>query len=220
MAAFGQQQFQDFEPEDGQFAFYSDNLYALYASTVASELLAGDLVRKCQMLVTPSFSAEHAVYLIRSENDRTAKVVLREFEKHWWPEFQGAIAKASKDSIPQVIAKVSKPTRRLEAPITKGTADRLEEVWAEMLSRVRYRPETRMGLDGTTYHAAHFEINVGYRAGRTWSPDKGTFAFDLVDLAATLASLPRSPASERLRIEAALMQRADSLLARLRSSGR
>jgi hypothetical protein len=213
-----QQASQDFEPEDGLFALYGESPYA---ATVARELLAGDWRRHCQMLFVPSFSNEQAVYLVRDET-QTAKVVFREFEKQLWPVMQRAFAKEFPKQPPttvqetQLIEKLAKKTRRLEAPVTKGIADLLDQVCAQVLARVRYAPDTRIGLDGVRYHAAHFQIGFGYRAGTVWSPEKGTIAADFIELAETLAAFPRAAAADRSRIESALTQQAQQLLSRMR----
>jgi hypothetical protein len=216
--AIAQQASQDFEPEDGLFASYYEDPYA---ATVARELLGGDRYRQCQMLLIPSFSNEHAVYLVRGE-DQTAKVVFREFEKQLWPEMQRAFAKEFPKQPPttvqetQLIEKLAKKTRRLEAPVTKGIADLLEQACAQVLARVRYAPDTRIGLDGVRYHAAHFQIGFGYRAGTVWSPEKGTIAADFIELAETLAAFARAPAADHSKIENTLTQQGQQLLVRIR----
>ena len=115
-----------------------------------------------------------------------------------------------------MIEKLHKVTRRLEAPITRGTADTLEQVCGKVLARVRYTPDLRIGLDGVSYHAAHFQIGFGYRAGKVWSPAKGTIASDFVELAETLTTLARAAPADRSTVENTLTRQAERLLERVR----
>jgi hypothetical protein len=148
--------------------------------------------------------------------------VFRVFEKQLGPEMQNAFRKGFPTSVPtkmqesQLIERIEKRTRRLEAPITKETADILDEVCGKVLARVRYAPVIVIGLDGVSYHAAHFQIGVGYRAGKVWSPAKGTIASDFVELTETLATLTQGAVADRSKIEATLTQQAQRLLDRLR----
>ncbi len=74
------------------------------------------------------------------------------------------------------------------APIDEETADLLEDVWERVLFDVRHpSPEEQVsGDDGTSYHAAHFEIGVGYYSGQIWSPPDGSVPGDFVELAELL----------------------------------
>ena len=76
----------------------------------------------------------------------------------------------------RALGRASHEVQRAEAEVDGQTGNLLETVWQGMLSRVQYhmKDESSLGLDGESFHAAHFVAGAGFITGRTWSPEKGT----------------------------------------------
>lgn len=193
------------EPEEGLFGFRMHNAYF---QAVGERLLSSTQYRKCQVVFLPSFSEESAVYVKYDNDNKTAPpiVVSVKFERQLWNEMHTQSKGPSH---------IKLPVNRLEAPINPEIALVLERAWDAMLSRVRYPEKVVHGVDGEFYHFANFELGVGYRTGKVWSPDKGTFAHDLVAIGKSLRKYPSLLEIERNAAAQILLNNAQALLTRL-----
>jgi hypothetical protein len=193
------------EPEEGVFGFRMHNAYF---QAVGERLLSSTQYRKCQLVFLPSFSEESAVYVKYDNDNKTAPpiVVSVKFERQLW----NAMHTQSNEP-----SQIKLSVNRLEAPIDPRIALVLERAWSAMLSRVRYPEKVVLGLDGESYHFANFELGVGYRTGKVWSPDEGTLAYDLVAIGKSLRKYPSLLEIERNAAAQILLSNAQALLTRL-----
>ena len=214
----------DLEPEEGLFAFGDRP----YHAAVSDILLGSAPYRQCQMVFLPSFQREQAVYMVRGDDKKgvPATVVAVEMKD----QLHGAMMKllykkGTKSFYPvgnaaerKALGRIPRAVRRHEAPLDATTANLLEEAWLTVLGRVRYAPPEGSvgGADGESFHAAHYMRNVGYRTGKTWSPEVGTIAADLVALARTLREFAVVPGVEREAVRRKLADQAQRLVERAR----
>ena len=88
-----------------------------------------------------------------------------------------------------------------------------------MLARVRYPKvpdEITLGLDGINYHISHYQKYVGFRAGTTWSPEKGSNTGVLVVLTEELRQYAIADEKKRSQIEISITNKAKTLLEKLK----
>lgn len=203
------------QPEDGRFG--GDRFG--YEAAVAQLLVGEHDRRECQMVFMPSFVTESLVFIVPSDASEMATVVAKEPEQQIWGAMSNAVAApvVADASVAAAEETYRMPNiMRWEAPIDAETASVLAQVWAKALSGTRYPEDPIEGLDGETYHVAHFATGVGYRFGQTWSPPPGTVLADFVDLGMALRDYPRKRESERDRFAHALREDARRVLANLK----
>ena len=210
------------QPEEGMFGF---TMFNPYYEAVSGRLLSSTQYRKCQVIFLPSFSQESAVY-IEYKNDNSnmpPTVVTLVLEKQLWAEMHKLIetnesysisAKDQRKVLPQLHIAVN----RFEAPIEKKVAITLEKTWVRMLALAHSPENAGDGLDGETYHFANFTIGYGYRTGKVWSPNEGTPAFELVELAKALREYPHLGQRDRKKAAQSLLNGAQNLLRRLKNN--
>lgn len=218
----------ELEPEEGLFGSVEDNPYH---SAVGDLLLSANKFRKCQMLFLPSFDKESAVFLVRSGDNPKANaiVVAAEMKEQLWGAINRFLMKEAGEGKPYTIgpvdmrralSRVSRRVERVEAEIDPSTADLLEKTWESMLLRVRYPPPSNdVGLDGETFHVAHWVNLNGYLTGKTWSPKPSTRIGNFVELAKVLRKYPKLSGDQREAVRKDLISRAEALLKRLNESG-
>jgi hypothetical protein len=183
------------EPEEGSFA---GRIFEPYDAAVAVALLGEHNFRKCQMLIIPSFSPENVVYVVR-ERGASAKVIAKQLEQNLWAVMNDVLSDGGRansyeetpEAQQRALGKIDKKVKRWEREIDQKTADDLEKVWRMVLSRVQYGDNDTIGLDGETYHIAHFERGIGYRTGTTWSPSNGSLLARFVQLGSALRDFAR-----------------------------
>lgn len=191
---------QDLEPEEGVFAGYSPP--SPYELILRAALLGDEGYRLCQLVVLPSFESESSVYMVREEKPQsTFKVFSRTMRKSVWTEMMQELEKASggkpfsMDATFQTMAleKLRKAVDVRSAVLDARTGNRLDRICGRVLQRVRYAQKSPQKYpqkfivhsDGTVYHAGHWRPGA-FLAGKTWSPEKGTFAGNFVELTLTL----------------------------------
>jgi hypothetical protein len=210
-------------PEEGFFGF---SLFTYYHAAVNDRLLSSlPFIRKCQVVFMPSFSPEGAVFIIWDEKKVgvAPKVVAVELERQLWSEMQKHMRgeKSSWSGKPEdmkrVLPHINSNVLRAEADIDAKAAKMLESVWESMLLRVRHSKEEITGLDGENYHFANAVERRGYLTGKVWSPDKGTPASDLVEIAKALRDYPKLPETERGKSSQAITKMARKLLDKLKT---
>jgi len=180
------------EPDDGIFSTYGP--IDPYYIRVNELLLADHQYRKCQMLFMPAFQNEGIVYIVRDQDSTKISVVTKEIQpKLWsammdvlWRESDGKSISLKADSQYHALNKVTVHVTTKTAQIDPATADLLEAIWEAILKNIEYPDLATYGKDGVTYHAAHYFSGLGYRAGKTWSPKKGTQASDFIQIAEAL----------------------------------
>ena len=212
-------QIPDLQPTEGVFSSVSaPEPYYL----AVRELLIGDhRYRSCQLLAIPSFDREWAVYVVRE--DANGAKVYNVLEKHLWSELMDELSGGGRresyslGSAAQAagLEKVAKSVQHHSASIKPETREMLEQVWSRMLDRVHYPKEITHGADGTTYYVSQWQQGPGYRSGKTWSPEPGTPAAALVEIAEELRKYAISPAGERDAVEHVLVRKASALLSML-----
>jgi hypothetical protein len=74
-----------------------------------------------------------------------------------------------------------------------------------------------VGLDGTTYIAANWSRGAGGRSGETWSPEKGTPAYDLVAIAEKLRELALASRDDQAKFKTDATAMAEALQARFKT---
>ena len=116
----------------------------------------------------------------------------------------------------RALRQVSRKVERIEAEIDSRAADLLEKTWESLLLRVQYPPLSNgVGLDGETFHMAHYVSPLGYLTGKTWSPESWTRISDFVELSKVLRKYPNLHGAEREAVRRELTDRAEALLKRL-----
>jgi len=207
-------------PSEGLFAWQAPEPYDL---AIREALVGEHDYRKCQMLAVPSFEPEWAVYLVRDEAT-SPQIVAKRLRQQLWSEMMDFLsASGTKDGYDigpvaqaAALATLRADVDRATAAVSVDTADALEQVWHEMLGRVRYANERTCGRDGTTYHVSHWGQRCGVRSGTTWSPDEGSRPAALVGLAEAMRDLALGAAADRCAKDLALAADARALLAQLK----
>ncbi len=126
-----------------------------YMRAVRRGLLGANNRSRAQVLVLPSFETEWGLYISRPWwPTASPQVVLTRAKTSFWGATQQEMEKR-RLSQDDAVGSISIETEELSAPITRETADLVEQAWAEMLAAAR-QPETkRFGLDGTGYFYIH-----------------------------------------------------------------
>ncbi len=208
------------QPEEGAFGY---SVHNPYYSSVNERLLSSSWYRKCQAIFLPSFSPESAVYILYDYEKPNQKpiVVSVELEKHLWTEMQILIQEAAKpqrsystgpEAQKKVLPLIQISVNRSEAPIENKVFDILEQIWATILSQTHYPKKYNSGLDGERTHFANFTKGFGYQTGNTWSPNKDTTNYKVVELAKALQNYPNLLESERSEAANKLFYDAQNLL--------
>lgn len=181
------------EPVDGYLSSYRHS--HIYFSAVR-DILVRDAVNSPVVMVTlPSFQVESMV-LLRPKGDAFEVVSAKCSEQIWSSQNRNAIK-----------------VQQSERSISKKAADLISSVFSTATSRVRYVTKSGLGLDGVSYHFSTFEIGVGLRAGKVWSPDPASACGQLVKLGEDLDRYVRGEVSEE-----DIVEEAKSLARRLRKN--
>lgn len=189
----------DLEPSAGIHAEYGAANPRTYAKLKA--LLGEHDMRTCQMFVEPAFHPEWVVYIAREQYGRAApKLVYKALKKSQSPQ-------PSSESI---------ETEVRVGPIDERLAQTLDEVWFAMLLRTRYAAHETRGLDGVTFHFAHFVAGKGYLSGEVWFPDASSLPGKLAAIGERLKDLAMSDGTGRKSIENELRETAKALLKELK----
>lgn len=125
------------------------------------------------------------MYLIRDETIKgEAQLIYKSMKASLWYEMLNQIKQDStNDKIINMgaqaqaaaLEQLNKSVDRIATPISGSTTALLEQVWKEMLARVRYPKipdEIIIGLDGVTHRVSQYQKGIGFRSGTTWSPEK------------------------------------------------
>jgi hypothetical protein len=214
---------EDLEPATDLFA--ADGAPEPYYLAVRAALVEEHSWRQCQVLAIPSFVPEWCVYLLPNEGGSEVRpaIVFKRPRKSIYYEMNRVLEEASTDgnhsfgpeAQAKAISMLDIQVERFEVPVSAPTADLLDRIWWTMLSRARHYESENNGVDGVQYHVAHSRGGFGYRSAETWSPDEGTRAAALVEIAESMASLAEAPVAERAAREGALMDKARALAKRL-----
>lgn len=152
-------------PEDSPL---DSAIFGKYYRKVAEALLEPDVPKRravISVVCLPSFDAEWALRLLGAEK-RGYTLALSMAERQIWSS--------------QLTESVG--VKRMEIALTAEWGALLSEVWRKMLLRVRHPESNGCGLDGVTYHFACRGAEVGFMAGKTWSPRSETAPGKLVAL--------------------------------------
>ena len=103
-----------------------------------------------------------------------------------------------------------------EAVLDADAAGTVSELCRDVLLHAQGAPRSRGGLDGVSYHAAHW-LPAGLLAGQTWSPAKGTIAADFIAVEETLQSFAEASQAARPKLRTELVERSRRLGERLRA---
>jgi len=209
----------DLLPEEGAFA----GIFHWKSHIALSEmLLPDDRERKSAVVVLPSFEAEWAVFVTAGPTGR--QVVLRALRK---PLSAESAKVPSKDPNvmwipvpgtvdPKGVATAAKHVAQTSAPLSDETARKLELAWQAALARVRYTEEMQRalaGADGTSYHFSQCG-QQGCFTGRTWSPEGGSIAHGIVEVAEAMRSYV---VARRVGKDSALLAKIELLMGMIRS---
>lgn len=218
-------QAQGLEPERGVFGgLGAPDPYEL---ALRDALLGAHSYRQCQLLAAPSFETEYAVYFVR-EKDDSATVVSRAFASQLWARLTTELERASKEPGSFRLDAASKraalrrmrmpPVQMRRAHLDAGTAALLSGICRDVLLQVRYPKQPSAGLDGTSYHAAHWEPGL-VLSGTTWSPEDDTLAGEFVAMELALKGFADAPEAMREARKLELLERAKRVAKRLADGG-
>ncbi len=215
-------------PEEGFFGVRA-RISSYYFAAVSEKLLTSKpFVLRCQAVFLPSFSPESAVYIIWDDekSDTVPVVVSVEMERSLHSELQQLIRDAAPDKSAikfdpaaqlKVLPKLQLKTIRREAPIERSAARILDRLWTLIISKARFPEKAEFGLDGEDVHFAS-PSKGGYHTAQTWSPNKGTPAYELVTIARALQKYPQLREDERKGASESLTKMAKRLLAKIENS--
>lgn len=194
-----------------------------YSLALRDALLGAHNYRQCQLLVAPSFEPEYAVYFVR-EKDESATVVSHAFASQLWARLTTELERASRKPGSYHLDAASKRAalKRMRTPtiqtrrahLDAGTAAVLSGICRDVLLQVRYPKEPSRGLDGTSYHAGHWEPGL-VLSGTTWSPDDDTLAGEFVAMELALKAFAESSEAMRATRKLDLLDRAKRVSKRL-----
>jgi hypothetical protein len=212
-------------PEEGFFGVRAQIAPHYYVAVSENRLSSKPMVRRCQAVFLPSFSPESAVYLFwdAEKPDNVPVVVSVEMERSVWSELHQLIADAAPDRNAystgpeaqlKVLPKLQVKTKRREAQIELETAKSLDSLWQVIISQARFPEKADMGLDGESVHFAS-PSKGGYHTAQTWSPEKGTPAYELVEIARKLQNYPQVQEDERKTTSLSLRKMAKNLLSKI-----
>ena len=158
------------EPSDGIFDTYDFQFE--YYSKIRTILFNGlSDSPSARFLVRPSFSPENVLDVQFDEDNKKYFLIYRICDKMIW----------SNDKPEKITLK------EFKKEIEKESAELIQSLFLKYIKQTRYPAEERLGDDGVTYV---FSVNdFGMKAGKTWSPPKGTKMQQLVDISQELISL-------------------------------
>ena len=215
-------------PEEGFFGVRAQIASYYYASVSEKLLSSKPFVRRCQAVFLPSFSPESAVYLLWDDEKpaNVPVVVSVEMESSLWSELHQLIEDAAPDKSAyavdpeaqlKVLLKLKAKPKRSEAPIEPATAKTLDRLWKLIIPKARFPEKAEFGLDGEDVHFAS-PSKGGYRTAQTWSPNKGTPAYELITIARVLQKYPQLREGERKGASKSLTNMAKRLIAKIEST--
>lgn len=226
--AFAGSQKVNLVPEEGFFGVRA-RISSYYYAAVSEKLLTSKpFVLRSQAVFLPSFSPESAVYIIwDDEKSNTVPVVVSvEMERSLHSELQQLIRDAAPDKNAikfdpaaqlKVLPKLQLKTNRREAPIERSTARILDRLWSLIISKAKFPENAEFGLDGEDVYFAS-PSKGGYHTARTWSPNEGTPAYELVTIARELQKYPQLREDKRKGASESLTKMAKRLLAKIENS--
>lgn len=197
-----------------------------YYAAVCEKLLSSKpFVLRCQAVFLPSFSPESAVYIIWDDEkpDIMPVVVSVEMERSVWCNLQQLIENVAPnrnafstgpEAQLNVLSKLQVKPKKREAPIDLETAKTLNRLWQLIIPQARFPEKAELGLDGESVHFAS-PSKGGYQTAQTWSPKKGTPAYELVEIARKLQQYPQVQEDERKTLSVSLRKMAKSLLSKI-----
>ena len=219
----------DLWPESGIFSGPEPMSYYLELRNI---LLGEHNNRLCQLFVLPSFDPEWTVYVVRDDETKgEAQVIFKSMKSNLWHKMLGQIMENTpgnvfsfgEESQKPALAQLNKPIDRATVTISESTVTLLEQVWSEMLSRVHYtkleedKDEMTIILDGTGYHISHYYQKwAGTRSGSTYSPEKGSNPYALVQLGYELRRYAIANEKDLPQIENTIIDKANALLEKLK----
>lgn len=215
-------------PEEGFFGIRAQIAPYYYVAVSEKLLSSKPMVRRCQAVFLPSFTAESAVFILWDDEkpNNVPVVVSVEMERSLWSELHLQIEREAPDKNSysvgpeaqlKVLPKLQLETRRTEAPIELETARMLDRLWRLIIPQARFPENAQIGLDGEDVHFAS-PSKGGYRTAQVWSPSKGTPAYELVEIARTLRKYPQLREGEREGASKSLTKMARWLLAKIEST--
>ena len=202
----------DLEMEDGLFRASMVDGYEFAAGMAL--LAPAHLLRSCQMVVLPSFTSERAVF-IQSDEDGNPQIVTTRAKKSLWPTWLDNLpqeydpSQSNHQILADAMARMSREIETRSAPIDATTSKLLKTLWKRMLARVHFVALPRFGHDGTEVHFLD-----GF-AAKTWSPEEGTLAADLVGVGEAMIAFAEEGEAKQEEARLAVFKKATALLARL-----
>jgi len=202
----------DLEMEEGLFHASMVDGYE-FAAGVAL-LAPAHLLRSCQMVVLPSFTSERAVF-IQSDEDGNPKIITTRAKRSLWPTWLDNLpqehdpSQSNHQILADAIARMGREIETNQAPIDTNTSELLKTLWNRMLARVHFVALPRFGNDGTTFHF------LDGHAAKTWSPEAGTLAADLVGVGEAMIAFAEEGEDKQEEARLAIVKKATALLARL-----
>jgi hypothetical protein len=215
-------------------AVFTNGLGA-YDYALGRALLRG-FDRELQMVVSPSFGREEAVYVQRAGGthrvvavrlrSRLADVlnrVLAEHDRDERPRTERAWAEMDREVSRALFCGDLPPADVSTAPISEHAVARLKALWRAALGRTHGRESCTptpgkpwiAATDGTGFHfAARDDFGTQTWAGRTNDGHAGPKILELIAIGRQLARYARASALERPSLESALVSKADALAAR------
>ena len=185
----------DLEPLESAFTYHTPEYHVRLRQVLRKKAPDDSLL---QFLVMPSFEPETQLSLHRVGQGYEVHIVTPR-EQIWY-------SKAPVDQIECIEARKGLPA---------ATAERLREVWKQMLRRTRYSEAPPTTLDGTSYAFLNLERGPGRDwSGRASNPPPGTRPNLLAQIGEDVIAYVRADASA----EPTLLAKVDSALAQLEAS--
>jgi len=226
----------DLVPSSGVFSGFSGpDSETLYLRQL---LFGNDEMRMCQLVISPSFSAESTVYIRKlfegsprevSRDTGDVIVISRRLNENLYSlvfdELERTSGGGSYSTSPEernkalhdikIKAIVSESTSILDAKVFQ----RINGLCTKVLLRVRYQEGVGGGFDGTNYYAGHWNTEtLGFYSGFASWPSGNTVVNAFVQMELALQSYAEASKNEQSKELVELQKTMDNLEARLNAA--
>jgi hypothetical protein len=190
-----------------------------YHVAVRAALLAEEGQRRCQMVVLPSFSPEWAVYLRTDMVKNEYGIVYTACEASIWKRLMAEQQCARSNTKRCAALRASWlqtdsmcHVERQTARVSAETVHVLDELWKNMLYRVRYDAGDSAGADGVAYYFSQWVKGSGYLSGKAWFPTPTSRLGRFVAVGERMKAIAVGADTERAVLEESLRISAEELL--------
>lgn len=136
-----------------------------YRYFVTQKLLEEHLIKDCQILTFPPFSAPNTLVLSKGKNGRSFYIVQREFKnRKLWEELSQKLVDNKIDyfdsaSVALILDGLNTEIEKLQKPISKKYAEEISSLCADMISKPSSSVDKRPSFDGVKVYLTRYVEN-------------------------------------------------------------